>query len=113
LDELIIVREVTPTMAERKIQIPTAQISRDISDYTIGLAKLTVHDGVEDATCAGSATLVTVGQVHGLLTAAHVLTEALPTTGAVGIILFRYGYLQKQVIEMENAKLLTIRGDTY
>jgi hypothetical protein len=100
-------------MTERKIQIPTAQVSRDISDYTIGLAKLAVYDRVEDATCAGSATLVTVGKLYGLLTAAHVLTEALPKKGAVGIILFSDRFLQKQVIQMEDAELLPIRGDTY
>ena len=100
-------------MAPRTVQIPTAQVSREISDYTIGLAKLTVHDRVEDATCAGSATLVNIGQVYGLLTAAHVLEDALPKKVDVGIILFRDRSLQKQVVKMENAEQLIIRGHKF
>ena len=60
-------------MAERIVKIPTADISREISNYTIGLAILIVHDRVEDASLCGTGTLVSVGKVHGLLTAAHVL----------------------------------------
>jgi hypothetical protein len=39
--------------------------------YTVGLVKLKVHDRLEDAIGAGSGTLVRVGKVHGILTAAH------------------------------------------
>ena len=97
-------------MSERTIQIPTRQISKEISDFTIGLAKLTIHDRSEEALCAGTATLVNVGQVDGLLTAAHVL-DVLPKKGEVGIILYRDGALQKHVIEIENTEEpIIIRG---
>ena len=73
-------------MAERVVKIPTAEISKEISNFTIGLAKLAVHDRVEDAVLSGTGTLVSVGNVYGFLTAAHVIA-ALPTQGEVGVIL--------------------------
>ena len=91
-------------MAERVVKIPTAEISKEISNFTIGLAKLAVHDRVEDAVLSGTGTLVSVGNVYGLLTAAHVIA-ALPTQGEVGVILFKDGALQKQVIEMAHAEI--------
>ncbi len=39
--------------------------------FTIGFVKLTVTDGVQDGSCAGSGTLVDVDGVLGTLTAAH------------------------------------------
>jgi len=99
-------------MANRVVKIPTADISADISNYTIGLAKLSEHNRVENASLSGTGTLVSVGKVHGLLTAAHVL-DALPSEGAVGVILFRSRQLQKQVIEMEHAVPLSIRAEQF
>jgi hypothetical protein len=99
-------------MADRIVKIPTADISKEISNFTIGLAKLSVHDRVEDAALAGTGTLVSVGKVFGLLTAAHVLA-VLPTEGPVGVILFKNGALQKQVIEMAHAVPLSICGKQF
>lgn len=100
-------------MTQRIVKISTAELSRQISDFTIGLAKLTVHDRAEDATCAGSATLASVGKIDGLLTAAHVL-DALPKTGDVGIILFQNRTMQKQVIKIEDAELpIIIRAEEF
>jgi len=39
--------------------------------FTIGFVKLTVTDGVQDGSCAGSGTLVDVDGVLGTLTVAH------------------------------------------
>jgi hypothetical protein len=72
----------------RTITIPTARVSDAMAAYTIGFAKLEVHDRVEDAVGAGSGTLVSVGKVRGILTAAHVLTN-LPDQGEVGIVEYR------------------------
>jgi hypothetical protein len=109
-------------MAERVVVIPTADISKEISNFTIGLARLEVRretvtgqDGhkvnnlVQDAFLSGTGTLVSVGKVHGLLTAAHVL-KALPVESEVGIILFKDGALQRQAIKMAHAEPLTISG---
>src|SRR5262249_26322417 len=83
-----------------------------ISHYMIGLAKLSVHDRVEHAVLVGTATLVYVGSVPGLLTAAHVL-DALPSSGDVAVVLFKSGKLQKQVIPMKYAVPVTIRGNEF
>jgi hypothetical protein len=72
-----------------------------VGDFLIGFAKLTNRDGMMDAEPAGSGTLVKIGSVHGVLTAAHVLTN-LPEEGEVGIVLFPtvQPTLQKQTIDM-------------
>ena len=65
----------------RILTIPTASVSNAMAAYTIGFARLEVADRVEDAVGAGSGTLVSVGKVRGILTAAHVLQP--PGQGAV------------------------------
>jgi hypothetical protein len=54
-------------MADRLVVIPTANISKEISNFTIGLARLETHDCVQDAFLSGTGTLVSVGKVQGLL----------------------------------------------
>ncbi|MBK8909255.1 MAG: hypothetical protein IPM60_15660 [Rhodospirillales bacterium] len=61
------------------------EASSVIANFIIGFARVTVHQGAQDADAAGSGTLVTVGPVHGILTAAHVLRN-LPDQGEVGIV---------------------------
>jgi hypothetical protein len=68
-----------------EVKIPTEKIADEIANYMIGFAKLTVHNRVEDAVCAGSGTLAVVGRVYGVLTAAHVL-DVLPEKGEVGLV---------------------------
>lgn len=92
-------------MLQKKFLISAEQISKDVSYFTIGFARLSSTDNVEDAESAGSGTLVTVGSLHGILTAAHVI-DALPKTGNVGIILSANNpaQFQKQVINMGHAE---------
>ena len=99
-------------MAEKIVRLSTAQISKEVADFTIGLVKLVARAQVEDAVCAGSGTLATIGNVHGILTAAHVIDE-LPEAGEVGIVLYREKTFQKQVIKMENTERIVIRADEY
>jgi hypothetical protein len=89
---------------QKVFQISTAEISRDISSFTIGFARLIAQNNVEDVTSAGSGSLVTVGSVHGILTAAHVV-DALPARGNVGLVTYAENSMQftKHVIEMEHA----------
>jgi hypothetical protein len=47
-----------------------------------------VHNRVEDAIGAGSGTLVSIGKIRGILTAAHVLAHR-PDKGEVGIVEYR------------------------
>lgn len=98
-------------MLQRKFLLSTEQISKDISYFTIGFATLSVQGNVEDAVCAGSGTLVTVGSLHGILTAAHVLGN-LPTKGQVGLVTHADDptRFQKQVIMMEHTDSVVMRG---
>ena len=63
------------------------EASEAISYFTVGFLKLNTHKGEENAESAGSGTLVKVGKVHGILTAAHVL-KRLPQSGEVGLVRF-------------------------
>jgi hypothetical protein len=96
---------------ERKFLLSTKEISKDIANFTIGFATLSVKGNVEDAVCAGSGTLVTVGSLHGILTAAHVL-DNLPAKGQVGLVTLANdpSQFQKQVITMEHTDSVLMRG---
>jgi hypothetical protein len=82
-----------------------------IAPFSIGFVKLDVIRGEQHAIPAGSGALVTVGSIHGILTAAHVLEE-LPDHGEVGLIRFTNNpTIQRQTIDMSLAEKLTIRGN--
>jgi hypothetical protein len=70
-----------------KPKFDEADFKLAIAASTIGLMKYVDRDGQPDALPAGTGTLVSVGEVFGLLTAAHVLSE-LPLSGPVGIVRF-------------------------
>jgi hypothetical protein len=80
-----------------------------IADFTVGFANLSVRNAEEDAEVAGSGTLVTVGPIHGILTAAHVLKN-LPNSGEVGLVRFPRAPspAQRQTINMSLAEKLAI-----
>jgi hypothetical protein len=81
-----------------------------IAKFSIGFAKFGVNGGEEDVVPAGSGALVSVGSIHGILTAAHVLDE-LPHHGKVGLIRFTTNpVVQKLAIEMSLTERLAIRG---
>jgi hypothetical protein len=96
----------------REVKLPTAQFSAAIASFTVGFVKLSVRDRVEHADCAGSGTLVSIGRVRGVLTAAHVL-EHLPDKGEVAIVEFlgETIHYRKRVIDMAGAKKIKIGGE--
>lgn len=96
----------------REVKLATAQFSAATASFTVGFVKLSVHNGVEHADCAGSGTLVSIGSVHGVLTAAHVL-EHLPDRGQVGIVEFlgEAIHYRKRLIDMAGAKKIKIGGE--
>ena len=100
------------SLCRRTVTIPTAGVSDAMAAYTIEFAKLEVHNRVEDAIGAGSGTLVSVGKVHGILMAAHVLTN-LPDLGDVGIVEYRgrRSHYRKRTIEMANTTKIVLRDD--
>jgi hypothetical protein len=101
-------------MLLKKFLLPTEQISKAISHFAIGFGHLRVENGVENIQSAGSGTLVTVGSIHGILTAAHVI-DALPRQGPVGIItrVDESLRLQAMKIEMGLAVPVVIRAETF
>lgn len=101
----------TADAVPREVLIPTAAFADRISDYSIGFVRLDRKNGVEDAICAGSGTLVKLGKVQGILTAAHVL-EALPAEGEIGLGQFfsEKVHYRRQTFRMENATDIRIGG---
>jgi hypothetical protein len=87
-------------MLQKEFSLSTEQIGKATSHFTIGFGRLRVETGVEHITSAGSGTLVTIGSVHGILTAAHVI-EALPKKGNVGIITSVDDSLRLEAFKME------------
>jgi hypothetical protein len=72
----------------RRVTIPIADRGRHVSNYAVGFGRFIVQDKSERAVAAGSGTLVKVGSVHGILTAAHVFREDnLPAGEEVALIL--------------------------
>jgi hypothetical protein len=98
-------------MLQKKFLLSTEQISKEISYFTIGFARLIVKGKVEDAECAGSGSLVTIGSLHGVLTAAHVVNN-LPKKGPVGIITHVEdpSRFAKQRIAMEHTQSVVLPG---
>lgn len=86
-----------------------ASAARSIANFSIGLAKLSVHDHAEDATAAGSGTLVVIGKVFGILTAAHVV-QNLPDHGELALLRFpgKPGQIQKHTIDLSLSEKLVI-----
>jgi hypothetical protein len=101
-------------MPQRIFVLSTEQISKEAALYTIGFLRVSLKGTVEEAECAGSGTLVTVGSLHGILTAAHVL-HALPTNGEIGLVVGiedpkKY---QRQTIKMEHTDNVMMRGKAF
>lgn len=98
------------------MRISTEDTCRYVSRVNIGFAmEFLNNNGIDDAASAGSGTLVMVGKLHGILTAAHVL-DALPPQGRVGIIthLEAPHQYQKPTIRMEHTEPpVILRGDTF
>ena len=59
-----------------------------IRQFAIGFVKLESCDGHQDASLLGSGSLVRVGEVAGILTAAHVI-DVLPEEGVFGLMRFK------------------------
>ena len=87
-------------------------VSAEVADFTVGFATLRTCGGTQDADPAGSGALVTVGSVHGILTAAHVLKH-LPDQGEVGLVRFPrvQSGTQRLTIDMGQVEKLTLAAD--
>lgn len=99
-------------MIERESQFDVDAASKAIANFTVGFCKLSEHSEEPDAVPAGSGTLVTLGSISGILTAAHVLKK-LPCQGDIGLAQFPNrppsGHMQK--INMAHAEKVIIAAD--
>ena len=89
-------------MERHKIEPALDAVSAEIADFTVGFVIVRTHDGEQDAYLAGSGSLVAVGSVNGILTAAHVLKN-LPDEAEVGLVRFprnQSGVDQRFLIDM-------------
>ena len=89
-------------MQQKIYQIDRTDSAKLIARYTIGFLKLSTINQEEDAKYAGSGVLVSVGNMLGVLTAAHVL-DVLPKDGPVGLVDFS-GLFQKIIMPMKATK---------
>ena len=81
----------------------TESAARLIADSTVGFCTVRVNEHKEeDASPAGSGTLVKIGHVAGILTAGHVLRKGLPESGMIGLVRFpnRQSRIQRKKIDM-------------
>ncbi len=90
------------------------KVRAEVADFTIGFAILRTCGDTQDADVAGSGSLVTIGSIDGILTAAHVLRN-LPDHGEVGIVRFprARSFAQKPTINMGQAEKLTLAADVF
>lgn len=90
------------------------EVRASIADVTIGFLRISLNSGEEDANPAGSGALVSVGSIHGVLTAAHVLSH-LPDTGEVGIVRFPkvQAFALRQTIDMTAAEKVNLAGSEW
>jgi hypothetical protein len=90
------------------------ELGKWVSNFTVGFAHLNVKDNVEDAVSGGTGTLVKVGSLYGVLTAAHVV-DALPKTGHVALVSHADdpSQFQRQLINVEYVDSAVLRADTF
>ena len=82
--------EVMPTIEEIPLgELPERVIesaARNLAEYSIGFVRVEESRSGHDAVLLGSGTLVSIGAIHAVLTAHHVVS-ILPRTGRLGLIL--------------------------
>jgi hypothetical protein len=102
------------TLSASELPVVFAAVNDRISDYVIGFVKILLNTDPEDATIAGSGTLVTASGRHAILTADHVL-DALPSKGNVGLVLpTRFGpQLHRATLDMGVVLKLTVGRASY
>jgi hypothetical protein len=100
-------------MSATDFRIKAEQLSDEISQFGIGFANFSENGGREKVESVGSGSLVSIGNVHGILTAAHVI-DALPGKGLVGIVLdlTTRGY-RRFTIEMSHIEKIKIPNQEF
>lgn len=94
--------------------LPMDDVQAMVRKYAIGFVSVSEISGIEDADCAGSGTLVSIGNYHGILSAAHVLEQKLPNE-RFGLVRFpSFGSnLQKMTVDMRLCRQFIIKGNEF
>ena len=89
-----------------------ADLARTLSHYTIGFGRFIKDaNGADDVVAAGSGTLVTIGRVHGVLTARHVLSN-IEHDKTLAVVRFQHRpeLFQQQTMDLRQAEFLILPG---
>lgn len=99
-------------MTKLDLSIDSLLLGGHLAHYAVGFCSIKERDGHdEDAVSAGSGTLVRVGRVAGIITAAHVLCDLLqiPRVGLVRLPTSA-NTVQRQMIEIEPSDTIILDG---
>jgi hypothetical protein len=98
----------------QKLEIDHEGISNILKQANVGFLLLGRDEKFETAQCAGSGVLARLGNVFGILTAAHVL-DVLPPKGEIGIVrvLGRESQVQKKKLVMDMTDRIAIVSYPY
>lgn len=89
-----------------------ADLARTLSHYTVGFGRFVKDaDRADDVVAAGSGTLVTIGRIHGVVTARHVLAN-IERDATVAVVRFpnQPELFQQQTIDLRQAECLILPG---
>jgi hypothetical protein len=99
-------------MTNLDLSIDSLLVGRQLSHHAVGFCSVKQRDGHDDdAVSAGSGTLVRIGRVTGIITAAHVLRDLLQIP-RVGLLRFpaSANTVQRQMIEIEQPDTIILDG---
>lgn len=99
------------TVSFRTVEFDLMPFAEEIAPYSIGFLKRNAEGQSHSLDCMGSGVLVSVGNVFGILTAAHVLA-ALPATGEISLVTFprKPKKLQNMNLNMSYTERLSFGG---
>jgi hypothetical protein len=93
----------------RTVELDLRSFAESIAPYSVGFLKPNSPDQPQSLESLGSGVLVSIGQVYGVLTAAHVLA-AIPEVGQISLVTFpqKRKKLQNLSFEMSHTERLNL-----
>lgn len=102
------------TVTYRTVQLDLTSFAEKIAPYTVGFLLRNSEGEPQSLISVGSGVLVSVGNVYGILTAAHVLAK-LPKSGVISLVTFpqKRKKLQNLSLEMSHTDQLSLGGPVW